>query len=374
MSDSNNPAAVKIEDDAHPHPEGEAHPEGESHAEGESHPEGEVHSDHGHKVTAEEWAEDFATFGMAYHLSNDHLIGHVQDQTFFEIPAFDFKNKHKIPIPNPLGRTNDNPFIKFSTDVVDEHGHTVQKENQFLGNVTFAPTKFIVLELVAALIVAALFITLGRKMKSGEPVKGRFWNMLEAGCIYVRDEIARPSIGTKDADRFLPFLWSVFFFVLTMNLIGMVPGLGAATGSISITASLALVVFGLVLFVGMQKLGGVGFWKAQAPHINIDGPLSPLKYLLVPLIWAIEVFGLFIKHLVLAVRLFANMFAGHLVLAVFVAFIGVVWGTALIWGVLPAVFGAAIGINLLEVLVAFIQAYVFTFLTALFIGAAIHPH
>ena len=156
---------------------------------------------------------------MAYHLSNDHLIGHVQDQTFFEIPAFDFKNKHKIPIPNPLGRTNDNPFIKFSTDVLDEHGHTVQKENQFLGNITFAPTKFIVLELVAALIVAALFITLGRKMKSGEPVKGRFWNMLEAGCLYVRDEIARPSIGTKDADRFLPFLWSVFFFVLTMNLI-----------------------------------------------------------------------------------------------------------------------------------------------------------
>ena len=363
MSDLNNPVAVE------PDPEGEVHPEGESHpSAGES-------GHKSHEVTPEEWAEDPTTFGMAYHLSNDHLIGHVQDQTFFEIPAFDFKNKHEIGIPNPLGFTNENPMIKFSTDITDEHGEVIgQKENDFLGNVTFAPTKFIVLELFAALIVAALFITLGRKMKSGEPVKGRFWNMLEAGCTYVRDEIARPSIGTKDADRFLPFLWSVFFFVLTMNLIGMVPGLGAATGSISITASLALVVFGLVLFVGMQKLGGVGFWKAQAPHINIDGPLSPLKYLLVPLIWAIEVFGLFIKHLVLAVRLFANMFAGHLVLAVFVAFIGVVWGTALIWGVLPAVFGAAIGINLLEVLVAFIQAYVFTFLTALFIGAAIHPH
>ena len=136
----------------------------------------------------------------------------------------------------------------------------------------------------------------------------------------------------------------------------MVPGLGAATGSISITASLALVVFGLVLFVGMQKLGGVGFWKAQAPHIEIGGALSPLKYFLVPLIWGIEAFGLFVKHLVLAVRLFANMFAGHLVLAVFVAFIGVVWGTVMVWGVVPAVVGASIGVNLLELLVAFIQA------------------
>ena len=244
----------------------------------------------------------------------------------------------------------------------------------FLGNVTFQPTKFIVLEFFAALIVAAIFVTLGRKMKSGEPVKGRFWNMLEAGCVYVRDEIARPSIGSKDGDRFLPFLWTIFFFVLTMNLIGMVPGLGAATGSISVTASLALVVFAMVLFVGMKKLGAVGFWKAQAPHINIDGAMSPLKYVLVPMIWGIEVFGLFVKHLVLAVRLFANMFAGHLVLAVFVAFVGVVWNTLMAWGVVPAVFGMSLGINLLELLVAFIQAYVFTFLSALFIGAAIHPH
>ena len=371
--------ATVDDDDVHeePHPEAEGQEADDHHKDGE-HKDGDSYTEVEHTMSeeerAKEWAKDATGNGMAYHLSTDHLIGHVQDQTFFEFPAFDFKNTVKLDIPNPLGRGNNNPFIKFSTDVEDEHGHVIQKENEFLGNVTFAPTKFIVLEFFAALIVAALFITLGRKMKSGEPVKGRFWNMLEAGCTYVRDEIARPSIGTKDADRFLPFLWTVFFFVLAMNLIGMIPGFGAATGSISVTASLALVVFGLVLFVGMQKLGGVGFWKAQAPHIEIGGALSPLKYILIPVIWMIEVFGLFIKHLVLAVRLFANMFAGHLVLAVFVAFIGVCWNTGLIWGVAPAVMGASVGINLLELLVAFIQAYVFTFLTALFIGAAIHPH
>ncbi|MCP4080783.1 MAG: F0F1 ATP synthase subunit A, partial [Planctomycetaceae bacterium] len=91
-------------------------------------------------------------------------------------------------------------------------------------------------------------------------------------------------------------------------------------------------------------------------------------------IWAIEVFGLFIKHMVLAVRLFANMFAGHLVLAVLIAFIGAMWGTHMNWVIVPGVLGSSIAINILELLVAFIQAYVFTFLTALFIGAAAHPH
>jgi F-type H+-transporting ATPase subunit a len=302
---------------------------------------------------------------MDWYLSPDHLIGHVQDQTFFEVPTLfgenAFKETTHVSIPNPLGYTLEEPMISVP-------------KNDFLAPVTFQPTKFIVLELMAAILVAGVFIALGKKVKSGKAVKGKFWNMLEAGCIYVRDEIARPSIGTKDAERFLPFLWSVFFFVLAMNLIGMIPGLGSATGSISITASLALVVFAVVVMTGAKKMGAVGFVKAQAPHIQIDGALAPLKYLLVPLIWAIEMFGLFIKHVVLAVRLFANMFAGHLVLAVFVAFIGVAWGTALAWGVVPAVIGASLGVYILELLVAFIQAYVFTFLTALFIGAAIHPH
>jgi F-type H+-transporting ATPase subunit a len=318
---------------------------------------GDGHGEHEHgpEISAEDWTVDNS---MDWYLSSDHLIAHVQDQTFFEIPFPPFKEPYHLEIPNPLGFTDAEPMVAV-------------EDNEFLGPVTFQPTKFIVLELVAAILVAGMFIALGRKMQSGQPVKGRFWNMLEAGCVFVRDEIARPSIGTKDATRFLPLIWTVFFFVLAMNLIGMVPGLGAATGSISITASLALVVFAIVLYTGMKKMGVAGFWKAQAPHIELSGPL---KYILIPMIWAIEVFGLFIKHLVLAVRLFANMFAGHLVLAVFVAFVGVAWNTALAYGVIPGVIGASLGVNLLELLVAFIQAYVFAFLTALFIGAAIHPH
>ena len=107
----------------------------------------------------------------------------------------------------------------------------------------------------------------------------------------------------------------------------------------------ALVVFLVVMATGMKKMGVVGFIKAQAPHLDIN---PVLKAVLIPMIWAIEMFGLLIKHIVLAVRLFANMFAGHLVVGVFVAFIGVAWGFSLIWGVAPVVILASVAINLLE--------------------------
>ena len=359
----------------------DSHKEGD-HKEGDHDHGGEGHAHegghHGHpegyyKYDPDAEADLDASMGM--YLSPDHLLAHVQDAPYFELPNvfgsslekidkdshehqnLRYREPYHLNIPNPLGITEKNAIMEAQSD--------------FLGPITFQPTKFVVLELFGALIVSALFITLGQKMRDGQQVKGRFWNLLEFFIVFVRDEIAKPAIGSQDAKRFLPFLWSIFFFILTLNLIGMVPFLGAATGSISVTSVLAFSVFVVVIATGTKKMGVVGFWKAQVPHMDLPGPLA---LILVPMIWLIEVFGLFVKHLVLAVRLFANMFAGHMVLAVFVAFIGVTWNTSLSYGVVPAVIAASTGVNLLELLVAFIQAYVFTFLAALFIGAAVHPH
>ncbi len=345
------------------------------------------HVDHstGHSAHPEKSGIEKA---MDWYLSPDHLIGHVQDAHYFEgfgfkeeideatgkvkvdketgEPVVSFaKNKIKIPWVSPW--TEDKPLI-------GENGTFftgLKNDNQFFGPATFQPSKFIVLELIGALILCAIFIPFARKIKNGDRPKGRFSNMLDSTLLYVRDEIAVPGIGSHDAKRFLPFVWTVFFFVLVLNLIGMVPGLGAATGSISVTTALAIAVFIVVVGTGMKKMGVVGFLKAQAPHLDIN---PGLKLVLLPMIWAIEVFGLMVKHMVLAVRLFANMFAGHLVLGVFVAFIGVTWGSWMSWGVAPVTILASVAISLLELLVAFIQAYVFAFLTSLFIGAAIHPH
>jgi F-type H+-transporting ATPase subunit a len=147
--------------------------------------------------------------------------------------------------------------------------------------------------------------------------------------------------------------------------------MGSPTASLSVTASLALVTFLVVIGSGMRKMGPVGFWKAQVPHMDVPGPL---KIVLVPMIFAIEVFGLLVKHGVLAVRLLANMMGGHVVLSVILAFIAASAQSLWWWGVMPASVLGATALSMLELFVAFLQAYIFTFLSALFIGMAVHPH
>ncbi len=299
-----------------------------------------------------------------YFLGSDHLISHTQDMPYFELPSMRLNAEdkaRKIWIPRLSPWTEEAPLMK----------QPAGRAGEFLGPVTFQPTKFILLQLLAAVLVGGTFIWLARKIATDEPPRGRRWNLLEAFVVYLRDEVAKPAIGVHDYKAFMPFLLTLFFFILTMNLMGMFPLLGTPTGNISVTTALALSVFALVLFVGMKRLGVVGFWKAQVPHLGVKGPFGVVLNVG---IWCIEVFGLFIKHMVLAVRLFANMFAGHLVLAVFVGFIGATLGSLVAWIVWPAAIGGSVAISLLELLVAFIQAYVFTFLAALFIGAAVHPH
>jgi len=299
---------------------------------------------------------------MADALDPNELFSHVEDATFFHVPRFLAPHGH-IPIPQPFQL--DEPLIEMNSgnELID---NTIQPLDLML-------TKFMVLELVVAIIIAVCFIGLAKSLKGGSSARGRLWNILEVFLLFIRDEVARPCIGKHDADRFMPFLWTIFLFVLGCNLIGMVPWMGSPTGALAVTGALAMVTFCVVVGSGMAKLGVVGFWKAQVPHMDLPGPVAVL---LIPMIFVIEVLGLFIKHGVLAIRLLANMMAGHVVLAVIVGFIGAsATAGAGIWGgvTLASVLGAT-ALSLLELFVAFLQAYIFTFLSALFIGAAVHPH
>jgi len=291
---------------------------------------------------------------MAYYLDAGHLFDHVKDAYYVEVPKF-IKSDGKWNVPNVLGYTKETPMVGTPQQPI----------------VVGRLTKFMVLELVAAILIAVVFIWLARKVKDGDSPRGRLWNFLEVFIVFIRDEIAKPAIGSHDARRFMGFLLTIFFFILTLNLFGMIPGLGSATGELPVTAVLAISTFAVVVGAGVKRLGLVGFLAAQAPHMEL--PFA-LKIILVPGIWVIEMFGLLIKHFVLAMRLFANMFAGHLVLAVFIAFVGATSQSALYYFVGPSVVVGSIAFSLLELFVAFLQAYVFTFLAALFIGSAIHPH
>jgi F-type H+-transporting ATPase subunit a len=291
-----------------------------------------------------------------------HLFGHVQDAEHIEVST-KVVPSGKIILPQPLRL--DEPLWTGKTGVVQ-----IDKINIF-EPIELKFTKFMLLETIVALLVAVVFIRLANKMAHGDRPKGRLWNLLEAMVLYIRDDVARPAIGDHDADRFLPLLWTMFFFVLGCNLLGLVPWAGSATGSLATTGALAMITFATVVGAGMAKMGVVGFFKSQVPHMDLPGPLAVL---LVPMIFVIEMMGLLIKHFVLAVRLLANMMAGHLVLAVIVAFIAASAGSMTFWCVMPASVLGATALNLLELFVAFLQAYIFTFLSALFIGMAVHPH
>ena len=298
---------------------------------------------------------------MADHFDKDHLIGHVKDATYFEVPRALGDEHGRLHIPQL--RDYSEPILSVHTGV--------RVLDDMLEPLDLKVTKFMVLEFVAAVIVVVLFTMLAGRVAKGGALKGRFWNLLETMLVFIRDEVARPAIGKHEADKFLPFLWTVFFFVLGCNLLGMVPWLGSPTGALATTGAMALITFLVVVGAGMLKMGPVGFWKGQVPHMDLPGPLA---YILKPGIFAIEVLGLLIKHFVLAVRLLANMMAGHLVLAVIIAFIAAAWNSWAVFGVVPASILGATALSMLELFVAFLQAYIFTFLSALFIGMAVHPH
>lgn len=297
-------------------------------------------------------AEPHAEHGPHDPLDPAHLFGHVEDATYFHVPRALAPDGH-LAIPQIRDLPADPVWPGFDLII----------------------TKFMVLELVAAVLVVVVMVRLAQRLGSETTVRGRWSNLLETFLLFIRDQVARPAIG-HDADRFLPFLWTTFFFILVCNLLGLVPWMGSPTGVLGVTAVLAIITFAVVLGAGMKKLGRVGFWKAQVPHIDVP---VVLKVLLIPMIFAIEVLGLLIRHFVLAVRLMANMMAGHLVLAVLVAFVAVVGRETHLFHPLflavsgSSILGAAL-LGLLELFVAFLQAYIFTFLSALFIGMAVHPH
>ncbi|MBT4692538.1 MAG: F0F1 ATP synthase subunit A [Planctomycetaceae bacterium] len=256
----------------------------------------------------------------------------------------------------------------------------------------FAISKFMVIELAVAIIIFVLFSRLAKKIKTGEPVRGRFNNFLETFLIFVRDEISRPSIGSdadfhhghddddhhdsdapltyKKADALTPIFWTMFLFITGCNLFGLVPWAGSPTAVFGVTFALAVTVLLASLIAGSIMHGPIGFWLAQLPSMDLSFSIS---LVIKPMLWSIEIVGLFIKHGVLAIRLLANMVAGHIVLLSIMGMATLAAGN-LFFLIAPITIIGAVCIGLLELFVAFLQAYVFTLLSALFIGAAMHHH
>jgi F-type H+-transporting ATPase subunit a len=246
------------------------------------------------------------------------------------------------------------------------------------GSITVFSDQIAMLALAALLLIALVpMLVKRRRAKAGVEamVPTGAANLVEAVCDYLRKEVAQPVL-LEHTDRFIKYIWSVFFFVLTVNILGLLPipvvskllgthlG-GTATGNIWTTATLAIVTM-IMMIVNGLRLGG----KAYLAHF-CPGPLW-----LAPLLVPVEIIGLIAKIFALAVRLFANMIAGHILLAVLLSFIlsaGTI-STGLGLGVGTLVVAGSVAINFLELFVAFLQAFIFTFLTTLFIGMSVVFH
>lgn len=225
-------------------------------------------------------------------------------------------------------------------------------------------TKSVLGLLVAGLICVLIFSAVARGYKSGAPSKPRgLQSLLEPMILFVRNEIAIPSIGAHKADRFMPFLLSSFFFIWIANIMGLIPFLGGFNimGTLGVTLVLATVVFVLTTINGNKHYWSHILWPSGVP--------TAIKFILVP----IEILGIFIKPAVLMIRLTANITAGHIIILSFVSLI-------IIFGQQSAVAGYGVGVgsllfmifmNFIELLVAFLQAYVFTLLSAIYFGSAV---
>lgn len=242
----------------------------------------------------------------------------------------------------------------------------------FGGGVTsfydFSITKNVASMIIVLLFLSWLFLRVASLAKANEgKAPTGLQNFMEPFISFIQDEVAIPFLGEK-ADKFLPFLLSIFFFILGLNLFGQIPFLGGSnvTGNLAVTAVLAIITF-LVTNIN----GNRDYW-----HHLFTAPGTPLfvKVILVP----VELLGLFIKPITLMLRLFANITAGHMVILIFVSFIFIFGKSG---ESIPGAMGGAVGAGLLtlfmmaiELVVAFVQAFVFTILTASYIGAATEEH
>ena len=245
-------------------------------------------------------------------------------------------------------------------------------ETQGIGwHIPWFLSKYKLLMLLAAGLIILIYYPLAQKAKNGDVPRGRFWNCFESILTFIRDELAKPYIG-HDADKYVHYLWTTFLFILFCNLFGLIPFLGSPTASLGVTLALALCTFVFIHGNAIKEMGVKGYFKSYLPHLDIPYGMGTV---IIPFIAGIEIFGQFIKAGVLAVRLFANVFAGHMVLASLLFFVVMVKheGPWLFWGVtVSSVIGVTL-LSLLELFVAFLQAFVFTFLTALFLGSTLHP-
>jgi F-type H+-transporting ATPase subunit a len=293
-----------------------------------------------------------------------HLLSELSDHH-----GFVWFDKHLLDLPVILVDEGKADFYgsEHSMEAAGKYtmlkGHVVKKADMKPPQWDLSITNYVFFEWIAmALVLLLVRFAVGRYKKNPTKAPSGVQNALEAVVLYLRDEVVYANIPSrKAAERLLPYFLSTFFFILTLNFLGFLPGGHAATGSLSVTAALAFTAF-LMINVTQIRESGIG---AYLSHLTGGAPWA-----LWPIMIPIEILGIFTKPFALAMRLFANMSAGHMVLLVLMGLIFFFKS----WAVAPASVGFSVFIYFLELLVMFLQAFIFTMLVAVFTGLGIGDH
>ena len=279
-----------------------------------------------------------------HHDPNDIITPHITDSNCIEIPSFRAPFARAVPVW---------PF---------EH-------RLIVGPVDLTPTKHVAMLLLAALLTTVVLVTAAQAHKRHHHARGRprgFAAGIEAMVLFIRNEVAIPNLGGHGGSRYAPFILTLFFFILFANLLGLIPFGATATGNISVTATLAIVTFLVIEFAGMRAQGvhylnTIFYWNKD---LNIV-----MRVLMFLIMSPVELIGKISKPFALAIRLFANMTAGHIVV---LALVGLIFTFKSLASGAPLLM--AVAIMMLELFVAFLQAYIFSLLASVFIGQIREAH
>jgi len=310
----------------------------------------------------------------------EHMTGHEKEFSMDQMimhhvldeHGWEFAHGVKIPLPIIL-YTADRNVELFSSAKLDhgqiykgyqnQHEHIVRVDaagnvDESVHPLDFSVTKNVASLMASALILILVFLSVGQAYKKnrGKAPKG-LQSFLEPVILTIKDEVVKPNIGPKYAS-YLPYLLTLFFFILINNVMGLTPGAANLTGNIAITLTLAVFTF-VIVHVKANK----NYWS------HIFAPPGVPGWLL-PLFWIIEIIGIFVKPASLTIRLFANITGGHIII---LSLIGLIFMFQS-WAVGGGIILMGTFMTFVEILVAFIQAYIFTLLTSMYIGAAIEEH
>lgn len=294
-----------------------------------------------HIADEHEW--HFMTIGHTHVTLPLPCIVYSESKGLKFFSSSNFKNEHHEEVPYQ--------------GLVLSHGKIHAENGEHIYDISI--TKNVASLLISAVLLLSIFIGIGKKYQDNphRAPKG-IQSLFEPIIIFIRDEIAKPNIGEKHFRRFMPYLLTVFFFIWFNNVLGLIPGGANVTGNIAVTLVLALIAFVITIFNGKKN-----YW------LHIFAMPGVPKWLLV-ILTPVEIVGIFMKPFSLTVRLFANITAGHIILLSLVSLIFIFKSAALGIAVVPF----SLFMSVIEMIVAVVQAYIFTMLVSTYIGAAVEEH